>query len=53
MSKVLEPIVSMLEGSNNFTEVWLSNLFINHLVDHWPKDWSLPVDILTFNNIMF
>jgi len=46
MGKVHELPIPTSEGPNDFTEIWLSNLFLDHLVNHWPESWRLPINIL-------
>ena len=53
MSEKLKPVISTLECLNDFTEVWLSNLFFDCLINHWPECWGFPVDILALSRITF
>ena len=53
MSKMLEPLVLILEYLNNFTEVWFPQLFFDYLVNYWPECWRLPVNILALHRITF
>ena len=43
MSEMFESAVSTLKGLNHCTEVWLSNLLLDCLINHWPEHWRLPV----------
>ena len=53
VTEVLKPIISTLKCPDNVTEVWISYLFLDHLINHWPECWGSPVDILTLLRIVF
>ena len=51
--KKLKPRIPFPESSDNFHQIWLSNLHFSCPINHWPKSWRLPVDILILHSFMF
>ena len=51
MSEMFESAVSTLKGLNHCTEVWVFNLLLDCLINHWPEHWRLLINVLTLLNI--
>lgn len=53
MSEIFKLFIPALKCPDDFTKVWFPNLLLHCSVNHWPKCWGFPIDILTLFRTLF